>query len=346
MSISDLDLKYISQTLRDNCLLLKNCKIFITGGTGFIGKWILESIIYANNNLNLNIKATVLTRNYQFFKEAHQHIAGNSSISFIEGDIRDFQFPKGSFNFIIHAATEASATLNIENPLLMADVIINGTRHVLDFALLCNAQKVLYLSSGAVYGRQPDDLNSMAEDFIGAPDPLQPGIAYGESKRMAEFLCSTFARKYEITIPIARCFSFVGPYLSLDKHYAIGNFINDGINKRDIIISGDGKPRRSYMYAADMVVWLITILLRGKSGEAYNVGSDKEITIEDLAKVIAGFFPGINVKKFNQKRNTDRNQNYIPNVQKAMTQFNLKVMIELHEAISRTINFNIEKCQK
>jgi len=223
----------------------------------------------------------------------------------------------------------------------MADVIVNGTRHVLDFARYCNAKKVLFLSSGAVYGKQPADLNAFSENFFGAPDPLDPGAAYGESKRMAEFLCATYARQYNISIPIARCFAFVGPYLSLDKHYAIGNFIGDGLSKRDIVISGDGTPKRSYMYMADLIIWILTILIKSNCTEAYNVGSEEAITIEDLAKTIAGFFPDIKVKKLNQIKRTDRNQNYIPNCKKAKTQFCFKRGIGLNEAISRTIQYYI-----
>ena len=340
MQIDSSDLDYIFQKMGGSLYSLKDRKIFITGGTGFIGKWLLESIIYFNKKSNLNVEVAVLARNVELFKREYPQLAYNSAVNFLKEDIRDFKFPEENFPIIIHAATEANVRMNVENPLLMSDVVVNGTKRILDFARQCKAQKVLFISSGAVYGNQPSDLMAFPEDFTGAPDPMQIGSAYGESKRMAELLCCTYAREYEINITIARCFSFVGPYLSLDKHYAIGNFINDCLNKRDIIISGDGKPKRSYMYAADMIIWLLTILLRGKSGEAYNVGSGSGISIEDLAKKIAGFFPGISVKKLNQLRATDRNQNYIPEVQKAMTEFNLYDVIGLNEAINRTIKFH------
>jgi nucleoside-diphosphate-sugar epimerase len=339
MKIAHSDLDYISEKLGKDLLLLKNSKIFITGGTGFIGKWLLESIIYANDQLNLDIKLTILSRNSKAFADEYPDIASQNILNFLVGDIRDFEFPNENFNFIIHAATEASSKMNIEDPLLMADVIVNGTRHVLDFALNCKTQKVLFLSSGAIYGKQPDNLEAFSEDFIGAPDPLDPGGSYALSKRMAEFLCATYARKYKINIPIARCFAFVGAYLPLEKHYAIGNFIRNGLNGQDITINGNGTPLRSYMYSADLVIWLLTLLLKGNSGEAYNVGSDVPISIKELALKVTEFFPGISVKILNQVRSTDRNQNYIPNINKAKTQFQFGEGISLTDSIFKTIQY-------
>ncbi len=337
------DLENIINTVDEDICQLKNANIFITGGTGFIGKWIIESIIYANDLKNIKIKISILTRNSKLFKDNFPHIGNNACITFIDGDIQNFTYPSTSFDYIIHAATEASAKLNIENPLLMADVIINGTRRLLDFAIFSQAKRVLFLSSGAVYGKQPNTLSNFTEYYIGAPDPLASGSAYAESKRMAEFLCATYAHQHNIGISIARCFAFVGPYLPLDTHYAIGNFINDGLRGKDITITGDGSPLRSYMYASDMVIWLFTILLKGKNGEAYNVGSDKAISIKNLAYTVANFFPGINVNILNQVRLTDRNQNYIPDISKSQKTLNLQLVINIEEAIKKTILFNRQK---
>lgn len=334
------DLKYIIANTPYWQTKLNNKKIFITGGTGFIGKWLLESIIFANKIFFLNVNITVLTRNSEKFVLDNPNIANDPIIHLFVGDIRDFDFINVKFDFIIHAATEANAILNIEEPLQMSDVIVKGTRHLLDFAVHCQVERVLYLSSGAVYGDQPTNVEKFNEKYTGAPSPVEIGASYAESKRMAEFLCATYARQNNISISIARCFAFVGPYLGLDKHYAIGNFINDGLNGRNINISGDGTPLRSYMYASDMTIWLWNILLFGNSTEIYNVGSEQAISIKQLAFTISNFFPNTKVNVLNKIKLTDRNQNYIPDTKKTRTQFGIKNEILLEDAIYKTINFH------
>jgi dTDP-glucose 4,6-dehydratase len=225
---------------------LRGKRIFITGGTGFFGCWLLESFAWANDKLNLNAEALVLTRNYESFLKKAPHLATNPAIKFHIGDVRDFEFPQGHFPFVIHAATEASAKLNEENPLLMWDTIIEGTRHTLEFSRHAGTKKFLLTSSGAVYGKQPPEMTRIPEEYTGAPDPTDPNSAYGEGKRAAEMLCAMYAKMYGIQTKIARGFTFVGPYLPLDIHYAIGNFISDGLQGSPIEIKGDGTTYRSY----------------------------------------------------------------------------------------------------
>jgi dTDP-glucose 4,6-dehydratase len=253
--------------------------------------------------------------------------------------VTNYSFPELGIDYIIHAATEASAKLNHEQPLVMIDSILDGTRNVLEFARKVSVKRMLYISSGAVYGVPPDGLKGFTEDYAGGPNPLSPSSAYAEAKRTAELLCACYFRQYGIEIPVARGFAFVGPYLDLNAHFAIGNFIRNGLNKENIIIKGDGKPLRSYMYAPDMVIWLLHILLEGKSCEAYNVGSDEAISISELAFKVAGFFPGLKVEVLNQVTPTDRNQDYIPDVAKSRMEFGLGQIINLDRAIRKTIKF-------
>ena len=254
--------------------------------------------------------------------------------------MQDFKFPNEKFDYIIHAATEASATLNAENPLEMADTIINGTRRTLDFARQCGAKRFLFLSSGAIYGKQPDSLPNIPENYNGAPDPLDTLSAYGEAKRAAELLCSIYHKYYGIETAIARCFALVGPYLGLNIHYAIGNFIQDALKGRPIIVTGDGSPLRSYLYTADLAIWLWTILFKGAAATAYNVGSDIPISIAELAHKVASLAPkkcGVHIAA-KPDPNAIR-QKYIPCIDKAKKDLNLKCLIDLDEAIKRTISF-------
>lgn len=321
---------------------LRGKRIFITGGTGFLGCWLLESFAWANENLGLNASILVLTRDYDTFQKKSPHLAVNPAIQFHIGDVRNFDFPEGEFSHIIHAAaTSARATFNNEDFLVKFDTIVEGTRHTLDFAVRCHARKFLLTSSGAVYGKQPSGMTHVSEDYCGAPDPADLNSAWGEAKRAAEFFCAYYSKTYGIETKIARGFSFVGPYLPLDIHYAIGNFILDALNGGPIIIKGDGTSYRSYLYSADMATWLWTILIKGKFGEAYNVGSDKEITIKDLAYVVSDCFknkPGVIIKK--KREVAVKPDRYVPGVDKSKAHLGLDVQVDLTAAIKRTIGFH------
>ena len=337
--ISLVDKEYISGKFGANLLPLKNANIFITGATGSFGKWMLESLLYFNRELDLNTKIYALSRDPEKFM-AKFPLYKKECIIWLIGDIKSFEFPEEKFDYIIHAATDSDAKLNSESPLIMLDTINEGTRRVLEFAKNQSGLKaLLFTSSGAVYGQPPEKVRFMKESDSFYVDLNNPGSAYAEGKRLAELYCSIYAKHYNVPVIIARCFAFVGPHLPLEKHYAIGNFINDGLNGRNIAISGDGKPLRSYMYAADLVVWLLTLLLKGKIGEAYNVGSDIPISIAELALKIAELFPGISVNILNQNRATDRNQNYVPDVSKFKNKFELNQNIGLEIAIQRTIEY-------
>jgi nucleoside-diphosphate-sugar epimerase len=319
---------------------LRGQRIFITGGTGFFGCWLLESFAWANEKLNLGAKAVVLSRNPDAFSKKAPHLASNASIAFHVGDVRDFDFPKGSFSHVIHAATESSSGLNETNPLAMLESIVLGTRHTLDFAVASGAKKFLLTSSGAVYGKQPSEITHVREDYAGAPDPLNPSSAYGEGKRAAELLSAIYHKQHGLETKIARCFAFVGPYLPLDIHFAIGNFIRDAIEGGSIKVAGDGTPYRSYLYAADLTIWLWCILFGGVVCRPYNVGSDADTTIAQLAQTVASLFrpvPGVVIVKTPTPEK--RPERYVPSIDRASMELNLTPRIQLRQAIDRTIQW-------
>jgi dTDP-glucose 4,6-dehydratase len=335
------DLDHILEHTRDLWDELRGQRIFITGGTGFFGCWLLESFIWANESLHLGAQAVVLTRDLARFIKKAPHLATDPNVQLWQGDIQDFVFPSGEFTYLIHAATEASASLNNEKPLVMLDSITGGTRRVLDFAAQQPLKAFLFTSSGAVYGKQPPELTHIPETYTGAPDPLDPKNAYAEGKRYAELLCSIYSRQYRIPVKIARCFAFVGPYLPLDVHFAIGNFIRDGLNGGPIVVKGDGTPYRSYLYAADLAIWLWTILLRGESCRPYNVGSQHDISIADLAELVAGLFPlvaGVQIAR--QPVPGAPAERYVPCVQRAQDELDLQEWVGLLPAVRRTLEWH------
>ena len=310
---------------------LRGQRLFITGGTGFFGCWLLESFAWANDQLGLDASAVVLTRNPAAFHKKAPHLAGHPAIQFHPGDVRDFQFPEGEYSHVIHAGTTSSAPVE---PGEMFDTIVQGTRRVLDFAASHGTRKLLFTSSGAVYGRQPPEMTHVPEDYAGAPDPLAPASAYGEGKRAAELLCSLAGRKHGFETKIARCFAFVGPYLPLDAHFAIGNFVRDGLRGGPIRVGGDGTPYRSYLYAADLAVWLWTVLLRGQSGCAYNVGSDADLTIAQLARLVAEVVnPGAEVTIAQPSDLAKPPQRYVPSVDRARRELGLEPWVPLREGV-------------
>jgi dTDP-glucose 4,6-dehydratase len=317
---------------------LRGQRILITGATGFFGCWLLESFAWANRRLNLNARAVAVSRHPETLAQKALHLASDPVIAQHAADVCRNNFPQGDFSHVIHAATEASAALNRQTPLAMFDTIMEGTRRALEFAAAKSARKFLFVSSGAVYGTQPPQLTHVSESFNGAPDALDPANAYAEGKRSAELLCA-LAASSNLEVKIARCFAFVGPYMKLDAHFAIGNFIGDAMRGGPILVKGDGSPFRSYLYASDLAVWLWTILFQGQSCRAYNVGSEEALNIASLAREVAGALaPKLEVNISISSRSTPGApaHRYVPCTARARKELGLRAEVPLREAIRRT----------
>lgn len=312
-------------------------RIFISGGTGFFGCWLVESFCHVNRAMKLDAQATILTRDPKAFAQKCPHLAADPSVTLLQGDVRSFEFPGGEFRYVIHAATEARARQAAEAPLEMLSTIVDGTKRTLEFAASHGTRAFLLTSSGAVYGKQPSGMTHVPETYLGGPDPLDSTSVYGEGKRLAEQLCVQYTGKFGIGTKIARCWAFCGPHLPLNEHFAIGNFIGDVLAGRVIAIKGDGTPRRSYLYAADLAAWLWTILFRAPELVPINVGSGRDVSILELAQIVAATLkPDTEIHVALQSRPGAEPARYVPSVQRAREMLGLEEWTPLEEQLRRT----------
>lgn len=333
------DLNHILEHTRGLWPQVRGQRIFISGGTGFFGAWLVETLAHCNRELGLGVSATVLSRDPEGFLRKTPHLAGESSIELLQGDVREFSFPEGEFKYIIHGAAPTTGNAT-RAPAELQGILLQGTERVLALARAAATSKFLFLSSGAVYGSQPATLMSMPESFAG-PKCLDSQNVYGEGKRRGEQLCTELAKESGMQLTIARGFAFVGPHLPLDQHFAIGNFIADALAGRTITVRGDGLPLRSYLYAADLAIWLWTMLLHPVQADTnpsvFNVGSGEAIRIRDLAHVVAEEVnPEVTVEVMGEATLGAKQVSYVPDVGKAEDELGLRQHVTLREAIRRT----------
>lgn len=315
---------------------LKNSEVLITGGTGFFGKWILEFVIYLNDSYNFNIKLYLLAR--RITPQIREIISIRKDIVFIQKDICNLVELPENINYIIHAASSPDNIEHINNPIETMNIISSGTKQLLDcISNLENIKKVINLSSGQVYGNS--SAKTINENNYGYLDCTSIKSIYPESKRFSETLCKAYETLYRLPIIQVRPFSFIGPFMSLEKPWAINNFIRDAIKFKSIKIIGNGKPIRSYMYPTDMVEWLFNILVTSKNNTTYNLGSDEGISLENLALKIRNIIGNdIQIDLLNMNENEDA---FLPDITTLKNELGLTLKVSIEDALEKTIKWNI-----
>ena len=315
---------------------LRGARIFMTGGTGFVGLAMLERLAAVNERLQLGATVVVLTRDPRQFAEREPELARHEWITATSGDIRSFECPTGHFSHVIHAATDTQPARTRADRVRVFETIVDGTRRALEAARRCEAGRFLMVSTGAVYGKQPAGTTHMTEDHSGGPDVMLPVKSGAEAKRAAESLCALFAGD-GLDVIVARPFAFVGPHLPLDMHYAIGNFIRDALAGGPVRVLGDGTAIRSYMYSSDLAEWLWTMLTSGRSLRPYNVGSERAMTIADAAQAVAGVCGGCAVHVAQRPRPGETIDRYIPSTARARAELGLTETVPFEDALARTV---------
>jgi len=324
---------------------LRGTHLLLTGGTGFLGSWLLELIAALNDRpgwVGTPCHVFIPTRDPDVFAARFPHLAQHPHFTFLRGDILTFTPPALPCEWVLHAASPTDRRLVEQQPLEVLQTITAGMQRILALARDWQVKQLLFVSSGAVYGPQPFDCERLPESWPGAPDVNIARSAYPEAKRLAETLCAIYRDKYALDIVIARPFTFVGPYQTPDLGFAITDFIRDGLQHGELLIKGDGTTVRSYQYGADAAYWLLVMLLAGHAG-AYNVGSGEPITMRDLAqKVIErldtlGLRSSVNLTM--QSAMNGAASRYIPDVQRAQTELGLRAFFNLDQALDRTITW-------
>lgn len=318
---------------RSEALDLRGRRIFITGGTGFLGRSLLD-YLQEGFDLHGGVQVTVLSRSPGRFIQAHPQYADQPWLSFVSGDLARLPAVElGTCTDLIHAAAD---THSQADSLAWIDQLVNGTRNVLEFARSAGVRRMLFISSGAIYGAQPQDVAALREDHSFAPPTTDIRSAYAQGKRMAEHLCAQFAAANGLECVIARCFAIVSRHIPLDGPYAMGNFLRDALAAQGIQISGSGKTVRSYIDGRDMAHWMLTLLSRGKSGEAYNVGSDQPVSTLELATAIREVVGIVQAIHISGQPDSSTRSVYLPSIRKAR-ELGLRIETSLQDALAQGV---------
>lgn len=321
---------------------LRGKRILVTGGTGFFGVWMLNALGQIMGSLGDDLEITVITRDSRTFLWHYPEFKSSRNLRFLDGDIRSIDLAGESFSHLIHmATTSANETFSKERQINKIDLLYAGTRNLLE-QLGGDLEDMLFTSSGVVYGPPLDD-SAFHESQLTRPDNLRSDSALAYGKLLAEYLVNYFSREFGYKYNIARCFSFLGQGLPLDIHYAAGNFIADAVNSRPIRILGSGEERRSYMYIGDAVAWLLRLLVE-PTDDAYNLGSDKAMTVLELAQIVAkvvGRPDQVEVLGQPLSEGNFKRQFYVPSTNKIRSKFpGLEGWTTVSEAVGKMLRVN------
>ena len=335
------DLEHVLEHARADFADLRGARLFLTGGTGCFGHWLLESLLFANRELGLDASATVLTRDAGRFRRGSPHLADDRALTLLEGDVRSFAYPSERHTHVVHAATDSGGGQAERPAYELAETILDGTRRTLGFALQTGAQRLLYTSTGAIYGRSSAVERNVPETSNAAPDPLLLQSSYDEAKRMSEHLCVAYTHGSQLDAVVARPFAFVGPHLPLHQHFAIGNFLGAAMANTPIRIKGDGTPIRSWLYMADLAIWMWALLVRGERNHAYNVGSEEAYSIVEAAALTADTLrPGLTISVAGVPKPGAPMNSYVPSTARAREELGLRQTIPLAEGLRRTARWH------
>lgn len=261
---------------------LNHRTLLITGGTGMIGKWMIDLLLK-----DTDCRIVVTGRSEGKFRE---RFSASDNLTFLKWDIAHQHLPSvaGPVDYIIHLASNTHPVAYATDPVSTIVMNVSATKELLDLAVEKKCKRFVYASSVEIYGQNRGDVEKFREDYCGYIDSNTLRAGYPESKRCGEALCQAYIKQYGLDIVIPRIARVYGPTLQRSDTKALSQFIFNALEGRDIVLKSEGKQHFSYLHVADAVSGILTVLLKGKSGEAYNIADTKsDATLRELAELVA-----------------------------------------------------------
>lgn len=353
-TVVESDLRDISRRLHAELAALQGRTLFISGGAGFLGYYFVQSALHWNaaRPEGPPVRVIVCDNYIRGVPGWLSGLAGSPGLTLLQHDItKPLPENVGILDFVVHAASIASPTYYRKYPIETMDANVNGLRLLLD---RCRRQQemghqvkgFLFFSTSEIYGDPPADQIPTPETYRGNVSCTGPRACYDESKRFGETLCVNFARHYGLPITIARPFNNYGPGLKITDRRVIPDFARDLFRGKDLVLLSDGSPTRTFCYVADAVVGYYKILVRGRSGEAYNIGNESpEISMRQLAELLSGIareqfgYPGKVVQCQSREKDylTDNPQRRCPVIAKARSELGFEPQVPLEAGFHRTL---------
>lgn len=356
------DLNYICKNLEEEFPCISGKNLLITGGAGFLGYYLVQSVLEWNQTVSPSdkIHVTVYDNYIRGIPEWLINLKGNRYLKLVKHDITNV-LPEDmdDFQYIIHAASIASPAYYRKYPIETMDANVNGLRILLEY---CRRQKenkkeldgFLFYSSSEIYGDpQPENIPT-PESYHGYVSSTGPRACYDESKRFGETLCVNFAKKYDLPIKIVRPFNNYGPGLKITDKRVIPDFAQDIFSNKDVVMYSDGTPQRTFCYISDAVIGYYKTLVKGGKGEAYNIGVEKpEMSMIELARLIVSIardkfnYHGKVVQEKSKEINylLDNPNRRCPNIDKARRELGYNPGVSIEEGLLKSLTWYSENLQ-
>ncbi len=340
------DIENIVKRLGNSVNKLSGKRTLITGASGLIGSYLVETIAYLNSEkiLSTPCKVTGLQKSVIAKNSRLGYLLDRKDIQFISHNAADPYSPSSKIDYIIHSAGDSAPAFFLADPLGAIDVNVNGIRWILEYAKKNNIESVLYMSSGEIYGNPTPENIPTPETYNGNVSTLSLRSPYASSKRLAETLCFVYFEKYKVPVKIARPFIVYGPGLDISDRRVMADFIRNGLEGKPIEMLNEGKDTRSYCYVLDATVAFFQLLLSQKNGEAFNIASDlEEVSIYDVAQLvhkICNIKEEVKVEKQDAKFIQGAPSRVMPDITKLRKAFGYKPEVGIEEGLKRTIGWN------